>query len=189
MIVGRHLVRTLHTSFVKDLFEDFSEFLSTSLVRAAQRGIDPARFVGDVKLELSAAEILKAGGWDAAVQMISDAIFRKLENERNTKDLIRKASVRLGLALNPAVLEVAMPYLDARHILVHRDGKTDDLYRRDYPAIELDRDRIQINFAFVSAARERVTALVRHMDEQIILAGLVRPQDMIGQRALPMNGE
>ena len=183
MIVGRHLVRTLHTAFVKDLFEDFSEFLSTTLVRAAQRGIDPARFVGDVKLELSAATILKTGNWDAAVQEISDAIFRKLENERNSKELIRKASVRLGLALNAQVVDAAMPYLDARHILVHRDGKTDEIYRNDYPHIELDGDRIQVNFAFVSAARDRVTTLVRHIDDQIIAMGLVRRQDMVGQQA------
>lgn len=182
MIVGRHLVRTLHTSFVKDLFEDFSEFLSTSLVRAAQRGIEPARFVGDVKLELNAADILKTGSWDAAVQLISDAVFRKLENERNTKDLIRRASVRLGLALDAQIIDAAMPYLDARHILVHRDGKSDELYRRDYPAIELDGDRIQVNFGFASTARDRVTALVRHIDDQIIAADLVRRQDMVGQQ-------
>ncbi len=183
MIVGRHLVRTLHTAFIKDLFEDFSEFLSTTLVRAAQRGIDPARFVGDVKLDLSAATILRTGNWDAAVQEISDAIFRKLENERNTKELIRKASVRLGLALNAQVVDAAMPYLDARHILVHRDGKSDETYRNDYPAIELDNDRILVNFAFVSSARERVTALVHHIDNQIIAMGLVRRQDMVGQQA------
>lgn len=188
MIVGRHLIRTLHTSFIKDLFEDFSEFLSTTLVRAAQRGIDPARFIGDVKLDLSASEILKTGGWDAAVQVISDAVFRKLENERNTKDLIRKASVRLGLTLDQQIVDAAMPYLDARHILVHRDGKSDELYRRDYPQIALDGDKIQINFGFVSAARDCVSALAQHIDDQIIASGLVRRQDMVGQQRIPPQG-
>lgn len=151
------------------------------MTKAAMAGIDPARFVGEIKLDLHAAEILAAGNWDATVRLVSDAIFRKLENERNTRELLRKASARLGLAINQATLVAAMPYLDARHILVHRDGKVDDQYCLDYPQVALRDGKIQTNYQFVIAARNAIDALARHIDDRIIQANLVRNQDLVGQ--------
>lgn len=177
-ICGGHLKNTLFGAFVKDVFEDFSEFLSESMTRAAQKGINPGRFVGQVKIDLHAADILATGGWDQAVKLISDSIFRKLENERNTRDLIQKASDRLGLVLPVDVIDSAMPYLDARHILVHRDGKTDEKYRLDYPHIRLKDGKIVLDAAFAAETKEKVIALASAIDGQIIAHDLVRPQDM-----------
>lgn len=180
-ICGNHLKATLHAAFIKDLFEDFSAFISDTMTKAAMAGIDPARFVGEIKLDLHAAEILATGNWEATVRLVSDAIFRKLENERNTKELLRKASARLGLALDQAILDAAMPFLDARHILVHRDGRADDQYRHDYPQVVLRNGKIQTNYQFVIGARNAIDALARHIDERIIHANLVRNQDLVGQ--------
>jgi len=181
-ICGNHLKSTLYAAFIKDLFEDFSAFISDTMTKAALAGIDPARFVGEIRLDLHAADILATGNWDAAVRLVSDAIFRKLENERNTKELLRKASARLGLALDQNVLNGAMPYLDARHILVHRDGRVDDLYVADYPQIQVREGKIATNYQFVGDARRAVDALARHIDERVIAANLVRNQDMSGRR-------
>ena len=173
-IAGFHLKSTLAAAFIKDVFEDFSEFLSETLTKAAMKGIDPARFIGNVKFDIDAASILRAGNWDAVVKLISDALFRKLENERNTKDLIEKASVRIDLQIDNAILLAAMPYLDARHMLVHRDGKADEKYRRDYPNIKLYRDnKIKVTFPFLSAAKSTVLALALHIDNRIISSNLV----------------
>ena len=152
------------------------------MTNAAMKGINPARFVGNVKLDLHATDILSAGNWDGAVRAISDAIFRKLENERNTRDLVRKASERLGLNVEQAVLDAAMPYLDARHILVHRDGKTDEKYRNDYPTIPLRNDKLVVDFALVSNAKIAVSALAREIDDKLIAADLVRAKDLDGNR-------
>ncbi len=75
-----------------------------------------------------------------------------------------------------------MPFLDARHILVHRDGTADELYRRDYPQIALRKGKIVVNFDFVLSARAAVDALARHIDDRIIHANLVRNQDMHGRQ-------
>lgn len=181
-ICGNHLKSTLAIAFIKDLYEDFSEYLATIMTNAAMKGINPARFVGNVKLDLHATDILSAGNWDGAVRAISDAIFRKLENERNTRDLVRKASERLGLNVEQAVLDAAMPYLDARHILVHRDGKTDEKYRNDYPTIPLRNDKLVVDFALVSNAKIAVSALAREIDDKLIAADLVRAKDLDGNR-------
>ncbi len=169
-------------AFVKELYEDFSEFLATSLSRAALAGVDAARFAGEGKLEIHAKEILHAGSWEAVIRLISDKIFRALENERKTRDLITKMGNRIGLAIEAAQLDAAMPYLDARHILVHRDGKPDELYTRSYADIPIVNGEIQLNFEFVGRARSTVTALADHIDERMIAANLVRRQDMAGQR-------
>lgn len=174
---GAHLKSTLYTAFIKDLFEDFSEFLASTMSNAAAKGIDPSRFIGDVKIEVNAKDIMSIGNWDDAVRSISDAIFRKLENERSTRDLISKASVRLGLNIPAALLNAAMPYLDARHILVHRDGKTDEKYRIDYPAVRLRDNKIIVDLAFCSEARLHIEALASEIDREILAADLVRQQD------------
>ncbi|WP_156399299.1 hypothetical protein [Methylobacterium sp. Leaf466] len=181
-VLGNHLKTTIHGSFIKDIFEDFSAFLSDTMTRAAMKGIDPDRFIGNVKIEIHVADLLKTGNWDDAVKMISDALFRKLENERNTRDLITKASIRLDLQLNAATLDAAMPYLDARHMLVHQDGKADDKYRRDYVAVPLRNNKIMLDDAFVVEARRTVMELAAHFDQCVIQANLVRPQDMHGGR-------
>lgn len=181
-VVGLHLKSTIHVAFIKELYEDFSEFLATSLSRAALAGVDAARFAGEVKLDIHAKEILQAGSWDAVIRLISEKIFRALENERNTRVLIQKMSVRVGLQLEDAILTAAMPYLDARHILVHRDGKPDTLYLNSYPDIPLMNGNIVLNYDFVSHARRTVWALADHIDTRMIDANLVRRQDMAGQR-------
>lgn len=181
-ILGSHLKTSIYTSFIKELYEDFSEFIATSLSRAALAGVDPARFAGEVKLDIHAREILQAGSWEAVIRLISDKIFRALENERNTRVLINKMSARVGLQLDETMLGAAMPYLDARHILVHRDGRPDAFYIQAYPNIARVKGAIVMNHEFVGRARDSVKALAEHIDARMIGTNLVRQQDMAGQR-------
>jgi hypothetical protein len=179
-IVGPHMKVTLYAAFIKDLYEDFSEYLATSMKKAALAGLNPAQFQGDAKLDLQAKEILQVGSWENAVALISEKIFRSLENEKSTITLINKVSGRLGLALEPAILSSAMPYLDARHILVHRDGRVDAAYTGSYPGIPVREGKLKIDYDFVRNARTSVRALASHIDERLCAAHLVRQQDMIG---------
>lgn len=181
-IVGLHLKRTLYIGFIKELYEDFADYLSTSLARAALAGVDPNRFVGEVRLDLHATEIIGAGSWEAVVRLMSEKIFRALENERSTITLIDKIGKRLGLRLEKNILDAAIPYLDARHILVHRDGLVDEVYRNKYPTIALDGDKIVLNHVVVTAAKQAVRALAEHIDEKLLAQGLVRNRDIARQR-------
>lgn len=179
-LVGNHLRKTINTAYIKELHEDFSEFLATSMSRAALAGVDPARFTGEIHLEIPAKELLKIGNWDSIAVEISDKIFRTLENEKSTKSLISKICNRLGLNLPENLLDNAMPYLDARHILVHRDGMVDEKYKKDYPAIQSKDGKLLVNYAFTKRATFHVTALAKHIDDELIGKGFVRQQDMIG---------
>lgn len=175
---GGHLRATLHASFVKDLYEDFLEFLAETMARAAQKGIDPNRFAGNMKLEIKATDLLAAGSWDGVVTIISQKVFRTLEGERKTTELIRKAAIRLGLKIDQAIIDAAMPYLDARHMLVHQDGRTDELYRRKHKSVAVKNDKIVLDSTFTAKARDTIDALARAIDQEIIGARLVKPEHM-----------
>ena len=179
-ILGNHFRRTIQNAFVKDLHEDFSEYLATSLGHAALTGVDPNRYTADVKIDIKASDLLSAGSWEAVVSLISAKIFRALENERSTKKLIKKIADRLGINLSDAVLDEAMPYLDARHILVHADGVADDTYKKSYPDIELNNDKIVVNFAFLTAAKEAILGLANHLDAEFLNENLVPPGQIAG---------
>ena len=75
-----------------------------------------------------------------------------------------------------------MPYLDAHHILVHRDGKTDEKYRRSYSDILLRNEKIIADFNLISSAKSAITALARDIDDKVLATDLVRRQGMAGQR-------
>jgi hypothetical protein len=177
-IRGGHLKRTLSASFVKDIYEDFVDFFGETMTRAAQKGVDPGRFAGEVKLDFQARDILAAGSWDNLVGLVSQRIFRAIENERKTALLISKVSNRLGLTIDTTVIDAAMPYLDARHMLVHQDGRADEQYRRKYPAIAAPQGKIRLDNVFIAAARSTIDALARAIDAQIIAHDLVRPEHM-----------
>ncbi|WP_420608271.1 hypothetical protein [Novosphingopyxis sp.] len=175
---GGHLRATLNSSFIKDIYEDFLEFLSETMARAAQKGVDPGRFAGDVKLDIKVTEIMATGSWDGVVRLVSDKIFCNLESERKTTNLITKAANRLGLNVNQQVLEAAMPYLDARHMLVHQDGKVDTKFREKYPDIVVKNNKLIIDSEFTRKARETIEELARTIDQEVIAAGLVKPEHM-----------
>lgn len=179
-IVSNHFRRTIQSAFVKDLHEDFSDYLATSLGRAALTGIDPNRYTGEVKIDIKASELLAAGSWEAVVSLISAKIFRALENEKSTRRLIKKISDRVGLALEDAILDAAMPYLDARHVLVHADGKPDEIYKASYPDIEINEDKLVINYAFVASATTAVQSLASHIDGELLGKGLVPDEFIAG---------
>lgn len=179
-IRGGHLRKTLQASFIKDLYEDFVEFLAETMTRAAQKGVSPGRFAGNVKLDLQATELLQAGNWDDLVALVSRKIFRSLESERKTTTLISKAATRLGLDIEQQLVDDAMPYFDARHLLVHQDGRADATYRKNYPAISVRNGKIHIDSLFVSAARSAVDALAREIDQKTIAANLVKTEHMHG---------
>lgn len=177
-VMGGHFRRTFYGSFIKDIYEDFEEFVSETMTRAAQKGVDPSRFLGDVKPTVDAKTLLSAGNWDSVVRIISNDIFRKLENERSTIKVVKGLTTRLNFDLPDLIIDTAMAYLDARHMLVHQDGRADAEYRQKYPHITVDNGKISLTRLFATNAKSAVDDLAKAIDDQIIANNLVRPEDM-----------
>lgn len=179
-VIGLHLKRTLYSSFLKDLYEDFTDFLKATLESAARIDPQPERFIGNSKINMGIVDTLKLGSWAAFLGKVSEDIFRSLENERSTIALVNKLNERLGLEVPGLAISAAMPYLDARHIFVHRDGKADNVYKDAHQHVVLDaQGKIKLDFIFVNAARLAVCELAKEIDQQIIATNLTAPNDVV----------
>ena len=179
-IVGIHLQKALYGSFMKDLYEDFSEFIQETIKAAAVKGIDYPRLLSGSSVDMKMADVLKTGSWDALLIKVSENVFRSLENERSTIKLLEKFNNKLDLKITQQFIDDAMPYLDARHIIVHRDGKVDDKYKADYPGIALDpKGKIRLDFAFITTARTKVCELARHINERVQVENLCLASEIV----------
>lgn len=182
-IVGTHLRITLHVAFIKELYEDFSEYINTILTGAARVGVKPERFVGRAGIELTAVEVLQAGSWEALISNVSNKIFRSLENKRSTKELVQGMSDRIGLNIDKSIFEAAIPYLETRHILVHRDGRPDDQFRTNFPNVKIRKNgQILVNFDFITNAKKYICDLAEHIDAKVIENGLVKEYELRGAK-------
>jgi len=176
---AKHLKNSLRASYIKDTYEDFSEYL-TAIVRAcAENGLAPDRLIGEHKFSIEANDLLALGSWDAVIRSVSACLFRRLENEQSTIKLISSIDNKLSLKLDPAIRDAALPYLDLRHLLVHRDGVTDAIYCNKYRALGLKPDnRVSLSNAFISAAKNSIFALARHIDERVVTNNLVSNESL-----------
>lgn len=165
----RHLKATLCASYIKDLYEDFGEYMQNILEAAAKNGFNPNRIIGSHKINVEASELLAAGNWDGVVHMVAKSIFRKLEDERNTKALIQAMDSKLGLGLDQATLDAALPYFELRHLLVHHDGIADTDFCQRFPTFPATAGaKISVEFTVVKLARTAVTKLAKAFDAKVL---------------------
>jgi hypothetical protein len=174
-----HLTNTLHGSFIKDIYEDFTAYLLDILKASARKGLNPDRLIGDHKFSVDANQLLALGSWDAVTAFVSDTLFRRIEGERSTVKLISALDAKLALKLPPATVNAAMPYLDLRHLLVHRDGVADRDFCAKYPKFGLkEGNSLEVGHKVVSAARQAVKDLVHTIDAHVLTAGLLHKSDI-----------
>lgn len=178
-LVVRHLKATVHAGYIKDIYEDMSAYFADVLRAAAANGLDPGRLVGEHKFNVDANEILKCGSWDAIVAMVTRSLFRKLEDERSTMKLLEKIDAKLDLKVDPKVIVAALPYLEVRHLLVHRDGEVDDAFVKAHPGFGAKAgDYIDLTHDLIAKTRTTVVALVKHYDEKIVKHKLLGKADL-----------
>lgn len=175
-----HLNNTLRCSFIKDIYEDFAAYLADILKGCAKNGLDPKRIIGEHKFAVEANELLALGNWNAVVSFVSDTLFRKLENEQSTLKLITAIDAKLALKLDPKTRDAALPYLELRHILVHRDGYVDAEFCKKFPHFNLKPGSVlEVKYKVVNDAKKTIVALVAHIDSKVIAAHLLDNSDVI----------
>jgi hypothetical protein len=174
----RHLKASVCASYIKDLYEDFGDYLQGVLEAAARTGLNPNRIVGSHKINIEAADLLAAKNWDGVVHLVAGSIFRKLEDERNTKSLIQAMDAKLGLGINQKCLDAALPYFELRHLLVHHDGLADAGFCQRFPSFPATAgSKISVEFTVVRNARKAVVDLARDFDAKVIATGVIPRTD------------
>lgn len=178
-IVINHLRSTVHSAYIKDIFEELTDYLRQVIYETAILSKDQARarrLLGEHKVSFSASDILQYNSLDELIRSISDCIIQALESERSTKDLICKICTKIDLPVDRGVINSALPYLELRHKLVHADGRADEQFKRDYSVFEYNSDNyIILNHRTIMNAKLSISALVLAIDAAAITKGLLRP--------------
>ncbi|WP_281838712.1 hypothetical protein [Cardiobacterium hominis] len=176
-----HLKATLCEAFIKNIYENLTIYLSEILEAAVRNGFNPVRLIGEHKTSFEANEILSAQKWDNVVSLVAKSVFRNLENERSTKNLIEKINNKLDLKIPENIIKEALPYLEVRHLLVHNNGKLDDKFIKNYRNFEHTNGKdIKLDYQLLQNARKAIYNLVNKIDSQIISLQIVSQKDMQG---------
>ncbi len=173
-LAANHLKATLCASFLKDIYEDMTQYFLEILQAAARHGLDPNRLIGEHKVSFEANEILAAGSWPNVVRMVSQSVFRKLQNERSTKNLLQKMNAKLDLGVSAATIDAALPYFEIRHLLAHPEEKADKMFCVSFPAIGATAgQKISLDHGILQNARTAIFALINEFDQQIVAKSVV----------------
>jgi len=172
-----HLRSTLYSSYVKDIYEEITHYLRTILTQASNNGFDSGRLIGEHSFKIDAKTVLEKGGWNQVCQMVSESVFQSLEAEKSTLKLLEKMANKLALNIDHQLIESALPYLEARHFLVHTDGKATQEFISANPQIPIKNGYVLLNLRFISGLRESVKALVAEYDREVISQNLLKSID------------
>lgn len=175
----RHLKASLCASFLKEAYEDVTAYMQDILEAAARNGLDPNRLIGEHKVSFEANDILRARNWHAVVHLVAKSVFRKIENEKSTKNLLKSMNEKLNLGVPQAKIDDALPFLELRHLLVHADGIADESFCTSFPSFGASAGtKIKLDFSVVQSARKALLELVQQFDEKVIACNVVAATDI-----------
>lgn len=168
-IVMSHLKKTVYVSFLKDMYEEVTEYIRYILYQASLQGATANRIIGEHTFKMGANEILSLATKNEIIKAVIDQVFQQLEAERSTIELFQKTKNKLGLNIQQNLIDDAVPYMTCRHIFVHSDGKPNDEFKQKYQDIHLDdKGRIALNVDFLNKAYVSINSLLKAFDEEMI---------------------
>lgn len=176
-LLANHLRQTVYSSYIKDIYEEVTQYLKTILEKAAENGFDSGRLIGEHSTKLDAKVVLAAGAWPEVARLITDSVFQSLEAEKSTLKLLEKVSTKLALGVDENLIKAALPYLEVRHFLVHVDGRIPVQFKQANPKIPIKNGHIKLDYKFVGEFRAAVKNLIKDYDEKVIVANLLKPED------------
>lgn len=139
-LLANHIRKTVYSGYVKDVYEEVTEYLRKIIKLASEKGLNSSRFIGEHGFKVDAKNLLELGGWDKVLSMVTDTVFQALESEKSTLKLLEKTANKLALDVERNLIIAAQPYLEVRHFLVHSDGKVTEEFKAAHPHIKLSRD-------------------------------------------------
>ena len=180
-IVTSHVCHTVYVSFIKELYEEVTEYFKYILKQGAENGADSSRIVGEHSVSFKANILLQKNSIEEIVEMVIAHIFQSLENERSTINLLTKVNNKLDLGVTENAINEALPYLELRHIFVHSDGKPTTEFMHSHPFFRLNsKKRIEINMNHAKQAFKKVNALLCLYDQGMINKNFFKQQELIG---------
>lgn len=176
--VATHLKKTVYVSYIKEIYEEVSEYLKYILNCGAKSHVDYPRLIGEEKVTLDANTILNAGTYPRVQDIVMSMVFQSLEAKKGTLDTIKGVIHKLGLKIDSDIIKEATTYLEIRHILVHSDGKPDNKFKENHPEIKLNNSKISLSRNLIIKAKETIVKMIECIDSEMISKEYI-PEDEI----------
>jgi len=174
-IIINHLRATLAVCFIKEVYEEVTEYINYILKMGAMSGqIKPERISDSVKVSLTANRLLATTTHEEVISMVTREIYQVLEAERSTLKLIKNTCKRLDLDIPGNLIENTLKYLEMRHIFVHEDGKPNKEFKQKFPDVNINRKgRINLTEINLHTVRDSIKDLIQAIDEKMIAKNLI----------------
>lgn len=173
-----HLRSTIYSSYVKDLYEEATEYFRTILTKASLNGFNSGRVVGEHSFKMDASKVLSLGTWDKVCEEVTASVFQSLEAERSTLTLLQKVATKLALNVEQNLIQSALPYLELRHALVHTDGRLSQEYVAQHPHIPRKANgSVNLTYTLITNARRHICALISAYDDEVVRTNLLAADD------------
>ena len=178
--VMTHLRKSIFVSFLKEMYEEVTEYIRYILYQGSSNGVEPNRIIGEHNFKMAANDVLKTATKEDVIRLVTDQVFQQLEAERSTIELLQKTKSKLGLNIAPNLIDKAIPYLMCRHIFVHADGKPNNDFRSKYTNIRLDaKGRIALDMSFLNSAYDAVNELLKAYDAEMIRNHYISQSELV----------
>ena len=177
--VINHLRNTVYGSFMKDTYEEITQYLRTILRQCTQSGFDSDRIIGEHAFKIDARTVLQMGNWETVCENVAVSLFQAMENERSTRKLLRKMCSKLDLSVPACLIDDIIPYIEVRHLLVHSDGLASEEFRRNNEGFSYTDDgKVRLDYRFVSDCHSKSFALIEAFDDAVIANNLLAEEYM-----------
>lgn len=178
--VMTHLRKSIFVSFLKEMYEEVTEYIRYILYQGSINGVDSNRIIGEHNFKMAANDLLRTATKEDVIRMVTDQVFQQLESERSTIELLQKTKGKLGLDISSDLIDKAIPYLTCRHVFVHADGKPNNEFKNKYPNIRLDaKGRIALNMDLLNTAYDAVNDLLKAYDAEMIRNNYISQSDLV----------
>lgn len=175
-----HLRSSIYSSYIKDVYEEVTQYLKSILKQASINGFNSGRIIGEHSFKMDAKSVLELGDWNSVCRMVSDSVFQNLESERSTLNLFKKIATKLNLIVDDHYINDALPYLEIRHFLVHTDGKPSQDFIAKYPHIRRrSNGYILLDYSLICSTRDSIKTLISVYDQEVIVKDLLRAEDLM----------
>jgi hypothetical protein len=180
--VFTHLKQTIFSSYIKDSYEEVTEYFKVILKNVAlSKKVSIKQLVGSqAALNLTALDIYNMGSFDSISNAMIDKIFKELEKPKSTLKLVKAVCGKLSLKGDDVLIGKAVCYLNIRHFLVHGDGKLPADFVEELKAEKIDfscdrRGYIKLNYELIKAFKTSVSELVDHIDNLLMESNFLSP--------------
>lgn len=96
-LVAKHLKKTVYVSYIKEIYEEVSEYLKYILCCGARSPIDYPRLIGGENLNIDANTLLSAGSYAKVQNIIMSRVFQSLDSKKSTLNTIKGIIAKLDL--------------------------------------------------------------------------------------------